>query len=199
MDKSARRAREAGGLLGCVTSQEAGRARPLTRLATLAVAGHVYFELAAGVGLPVASFVGPVPAALAFAATARAAWRRAGNPSGVVDTRLAFWNGLILAASVAHLTAWPSRRSKQGLPLLVDCEGLGPELMPAYNLLIYAGGGSAALALALENRSGDRRPALAAISAIPLLVVVQQVEHRRLREQARRRPGWWNRRLQPAA
>jgi hypothetical protein len=31
---------------------------------------------------------------------------------------------------------------------------------------------------------------------VPALVSLQHAEHRRLVEQARRQPGWWNRRLQ---
>jgi hypothetical protein len=159
------------------------------------MAGHVCLELAAGVGVPLASVIGPVPAALGFTVTTQAVWRRAGEPLAPVDGPLAFWNGLTLAASVAHLRAWPRRRSRAGLPVLVECEGLGERLMPVYNALIYTGGASAAVALTREVRPGARWPALAAISATPVLAVVQQVEHRRLREQARTRPGWWNRNL----
>ena len=168
-----------------------------TRLGTLAMAGHVAVELAAGVGLPMASVVGPVPAAAGFVVTTRAVWRRAGDASAPFDARLAFWNGLSLAAAMAHLGAWPRRRSRTGLPLLVECEGLGERFMPAYNALIYAGAASAVVALAREDRAGPRWPALAGVGATPLLAVLQRIEHRRLRELARTRPGWWNRALQP--
>ena len=137
------------------------------------MAGHVSLELAAGVGLPLASLVGPVPAAAAFAVCTRAVWRRAGDTSAPVDGRLGFWNGLSLAAAIAHLRSWPRRRSRTGLPLLVECEGLAERLMPAYNALIYVGAGSAVVALIREDRSGPRWPALVGISATPLLAVVQ--------------------------
>ncbi len=41
--------------------------RPWTRLAGAAMAGHVFFELGAGVGMPFASVLGPLPAAAVWA------------------------------------------------------------------------------------------------------------------------------------
>jgi len=61
--------------------------RPWTRLAGAAMAGHVFFELGAGVGMPFASVLGPAPAAALW--TTATAWlqRAAGDPSR--DTALA--------------------------------------------------------------------------------------------------------------
>jgi hypothetical protein len=54
--------------------------RPLTRLSSAALAGHVAFELAAGVGMPFASLVGPVPAAAGWTAATAAVQLAAGRP-----------------------------------------------------------------------------------------------------------------------
>jgi hypothetical protein len=178
-----------------------GPRRPLTRLAVVSTSAHVFFELGAGVGMPLASWIGPVGAAGLWASATAAGWRRAGTASPAGDAFFAAVDGLCLAAAIAHLTVWPTRRRRPGpgLPWLVECEGLGAGLMPAYNVLIYTGASLAAAALALENRGTGRRPAAAGLAAVPVLMAVQRVEYARLREQAARRPGWWNRRLGPRA
>jgi hypothetical protein len=118
-----------------VTGQSWQRVRrPLTRLTAAATAAHVFFELFAGVGMPLASLLGLAPAAAAalWAGSTAPVWRVAVIPSGSVDRPLMVVNVMCLAAVVAHLTAWPRRRTRFGLPWLDDCEGLGPELMPIY-------------------------------------------------------------------
>jgi hypothetical protein len=169
----------------------------MTRLATVGVAAHVFFELAAGVGMPFASVLGPVPAAALWAVGTGGVCRVAATRPPSSDSALAFINGVSLAAVIAHLTAWPSRRTRLGLPWLEDCEGLGRELMPIYNPIIYFSGVTALIALAVENRTAPRRlPLLLGIGLVPVLVRAQHGEFRRLQQRARSRPGWWNRRLQ---
>jgi hypothetical protein len=171
-------------------------ARPFTRLATAGLAGHVFFELAAGVGMPLASVLGPLPAAAAWASGSVALDRLAARPSPSGDRALAVANGLGLAAVVGHLAGWPRRRTRIGLPWLVDCEGLGPALMRWYNPVVYASAVGALGALLRENRSAPRWLGWSLLATVPLLVRVQHGEHRRLRALAGTRPGWWNRRLQ---
>jgi hypothetical protein len=167
--------------------------RPWTRLAAAGLAGHVVFELTAGVGMPLASVVGPAPAAALWALATAGVQRAAGQRGR--DTALAVTNGVGLAAVVAHLTGWPRRWTRVGLPWLTECEGLGPDLMGWYNSIVYAGGVAAVVALAVENRNAPRWAGLAPLALVPLLIRVQHAEHRRLVRIARRRPGWWNRRL----
>jgi hypothetical protein len=160
------------------------------------MAGHVFFELAAGVGLPFASVVGPVPAAAGWGAGSAAMWRATGRSSPSVDVALTVANGVGLTAVLAHLAGWPRRRTRLGVPWLADCEGLGPELMPFYNPVLWLSGLGALGGLLRENGSAPRWPGFAALGLVPVLVRVQHVEHRRLVALARTRPGWWNRRLQ---
>jgi hypothetical protein len=169
--------------------------RPLTRLSTLTLLGHVLFELAAGVGMPLASVLGPVPAALVWTVSAGAVTRGARRAPASADPVFATVNGLGLAAAVAHLVAWPSRRTRTGVPWLTECEGLGPELMPSYNVLIQAGGATAVTASIAENRSAPAWRPLWCLAAVPALVAAQRWEHARLRDRADRRPAWWTRRL----
>jgi hypothetical protein len=159
------------------------------------MAGHVFFELGAGVGMPLASVLGPLPAAGVWAAGSVWVQRAAGSPTA--DRALAVVDGLSLAAAVGHLAGWPRRRTRVGLPWLTDCEGLGPGLMRWYNPIVYAGGVAAAAALLAENRAAPRWAGVLPLAAVPLLIRVQHAEHERLRRLAVRRPGWWNRRLRP--
>ncbi|RLP95908.1 hypothetical protein EAD98_11975 [Micromonospora sp. CV4] len=169
--------------------------RPLTRIATAGLAAHVFFELGAGVGMPVASLVGPAPAAGLWALGTGTLWRAAGTRPASSDATFAVANGIGLAAVIAHLRGWPRRRTGLGLPWLRECEGLGPELMRYYNPILYVSGAAALGALLRENRSAPRYLPLLALGLVPLLIVTQHAEHWRLRDIARRRPGWWNRRL----
>jgi hypothetical protein len=170
----------------------------MTRLATAGVAAHVFFELGAGVGMPFASVLGPVPAAVLWAAGVTSVWRAAGTRPGRGETALAACNAVGLAAVLAHLGGWPRSWTRVGLPWLRSCEGLGPELMPVYNPILYVSGAAALAGLARENRSAPRYLPLVAFGLVPLLIRVQHAEYRRLTELAARRPGWWNRRLQPS-
>jgi hypothetical protein len=167
--------------------------RPWTRLAGAAMAGHVFFELGAGVGMPFASVVGPAPAAAGWTAGTIALQRAAGSPRH--DTALAVVNGLSVAAAAAHLAGWPRRRTRLGLPWLTECEGLGSELMRWYNPIVWTGGVAAAVGVLAENRAAPRWAGLLPLALVPALIRVQHGEHERLRRLAARRPGWWNRRL----
>jgi hypothetical protein len=172
--------------------------RPWTKLAVAALAGHAFFELAAGVGMPSASLIGPLPAASVWWWTSAWAWRAAGRRGRAPERGLALYNGMALAGAVAHFLAWPRRRRLGLLPWLRQCEGLGPSLMRWYNPILYASLVAGAAALAVENRSA-RRLGWSMLALAPLLVPVQHAEHRRMRAMAAAQPAWWNRRLAPVA
>ena len=167
--------------------------RPWTRAGSAALAGHVVFELAAGVGMPLASVLGPAPALALWTGATVAVQRAAGSPSA--DRTLALVNGAGLAAAVAHLAGWPHRHSRLGLPWLTDCEGLGPGLMRWYNPIVHAGGVASLVAVLAESRAAPRWLGLLPLVLVPVLIRVQHAEHERLRAIAQRRPRWWNRRL----
>ena len=169
--------------------------RTWTRIGTIGVGAHVFYELACGVGVPLASRIGPVPAAALFGVGAGAAFREAGRQPPARDPAFSVLNGCYLSAVLAHFIGWPHRWSA-GLPWLTECEGLtGPVLRP-YNLILQISG-VAALGGLLEN-SRVRRPWGLAVPLVltPVLISEQHREYGRLLVQAQRRPGWWNRRLQ---
>jgi len=73
-------------------AQPAGR-RPLTRLTVASLVGHLAFELVAGVGMPLASILGPYAAAGVWTLATGGVWRvaRAGQLSD--DKLLSAVNG----------------------------------------------------------------------------------------------------------
>ena len=170
------------------------RTRPWTRFGIVTFAGHVGYELAAGVAVPLAPHLG-VRAAAAFLLTPVAAAyvpaSRLPSPRG--DRPFAVANGFFLAAVLGHYSSWP-RVWRNGVPWLTECEGLeGPVIAP-YNVLLQASG-VAAIAGLVENRSQWRWGVATTLLVAPMLRWVTPREYARLKEQAARRPRWWNRRL----
>jgi hypothetical protein len=169
------------------------RHRPLTRLAIAGLAGHVFFELGAGVGMPLASVIGPLPAATAWSLATCAGWRAAGSFPATRDAGFAVLNGLGMAVVAGHLGSWPRQPAR--LPLLAECEGMDRALMRYYNPILYLSGAAALVAALTENRAARRW-----VAFLPLVLAgpagrLQHSEYRRLRDIAGRSPGWWNRRL----
>src|SRR3954453_4746084 len=89
-----------------VTTGERGR-RPLSRLATAGAAAHVFFDLAAGVGIPFASLLGPRADAGLWPSSAAGGWRSAAHRPPSADRVLAVGNAISLAAVIVHFSAWP--------------------------------------------------------------------------------------------
>lgn len=169
--------------------------RVLTSVHVATNVAHPFFELASGVGMPLASVLGPLPAAAVFGGGSAMVERWAAQAPPSADGRFMVLNGLGVAAVVAHWLGWPRRRMPGGIPWLDECEGLSGRLMLVYNPILYASGLCGALAILRENRSSSRLVALAMGAFVPVLVVLQHGEHRRLLRRAQIRPGWWNRRL----
>ena len=172
--------------------------RPFTRLGVAGLGAHVFYELAAGVGMPLASVLGPTAAAGVWGAGTVGGLRAASRWPASRDGVFAAVNALGLAAVLGHLASWPRTR-RFGLPWLRSCEGMGPELMPAYNVILDVSALGAAAGLLSENRRARRRWALAGLALAPVLAVAQHAEHRALTRRAHAQPGWWNRRLVEAA
>jgi hypothetical protein len=168
--------------------------RRWTRVGTVAFATHLLYELAAGVGLPLASRIGPLPAATLYAGGSVVAFRQAGRQPHRHDKAFALLNGIYLAAVIAHFAAWPTV-TRRGLPWLTECEGLAGRLMPPYNVILYLSG-IAALGGLYENRNGAGVTAAFPVAMVPWLMKEQRRELVRLRTSAQQDPAWWNRRLQ---
>jgi hypothetical protein len=173
--------------------------RPLTRLAATSLAGHLALELGAGVGVPGSGVIGAPPAATAFGVALGATVREAGRRGAEADVAFSIINAIGVAAVASHLLAWPRRRTCAGLPWLADCEGLGPELMPWYNPLLYGSGALAGLALVRENRTAPRhRTVTLAAALVPILVHLQPLDFASRKQRAAARPDHWHRRLSQA-
>jgi hypothetical protein len=172
--------------------------RPWTRVGVVGATGHVFYELAAGVGMPFASVLGPAAAAALFGSGGVVAFREAGRQPRSLDTTFALLNGCFLSAVLAHFAGWPRTR-RRGLPWLTECEGLSGRLMPPYNLMLYASGVAAVGGVVETGRGRGWRAVTPAVLVpavvVPWLIGEQHRDHARLVAQAQRRAGWWNRRL----
>jgi hypothetical protein len=186
-------------VLGRPVSSEALGAvagRRWTRLGALGIGAHVFYELAAGVGMPLASRLGPRAAAVLWGAGTVVTFREAGRQPHSRDSAFVALNAAFLSAVIAHFAGWPRTRVV-GLPWLTECEGLtGPVIAP-YNVILYVSG-AAALGGLVENKRGRVLGVAVPVVLVPLLIGGQRREFSRLRAQARRHPGWWNRRLRTA-
>jgi hypothetical protein len=156
---------------------------------------HVFYELGAGVGMPFASLAGPVPAATGWAVGTTAAWRAANHLNERYNTAVCVMNGMFLTAALAHFIYWP-KRWVSGIPYLTLCEGLQGRVLLPYNSILYLSAISAVAGLAENGRRAGLHGAAVPLIGVPVLLRVQRIEFQRLRIQARRHPGWWNRRLQ---
>jgi hypothetical protein len=169
--------------------------RPWTRLGVVSMGAHVFYELGAGVAMPFASLAGPVPAATGWAVGTIAAWRAANQLNERYNTAVCVMNGMFLTAALAHFIYWP-KGWVGGIPYLTECEGLHGRILLPYNNILYLSAVSAVAGLAENGRRAGLRGAAVPLIGVPVLLRVQRIEFQRLRTQARRRPGWWNRRLQ---
>jgi hypothetical protein len=154
---------------------------------------HVFYELSAGVAMPFASRTGPVVAAAGWATSTVLAYRAADREESS-DTFFGFLNGTYLTAVLAHFIYWP-KRWVLGVPYLTECEGMRGLVVAPYNAILYVSGLAAVAGLVEHGRAGARG-ALSAVIGVPLLLRLQDIEFERMRIQAHRHPGWWNRRLQ---
>ncbi len=172
---------------------DTGNRRPWTRLGVAGIGAHVFYELATGVGMPMASRVGPVPAALGWSIGTVSAFAEAGRRPSDADRVFSVLNGVFGSAVIAHLTSWPATRTL-GLPWLIECEGISGKLVHPYNVILYVSG-MAAVGGLVENRQGRALGMLVPLLLVPALRREQRREFSRLRVRAIDRPGWWNRRL----
>ena len=168
--------------------------RAWTRAGVLTFAGHVFYELGAGVAMPLASRFGPASTAALYGAGTAAAWREAGRRPPSADPAFAVLNGAFLSAVLGHFTAWPRTR-RAGLPWLTECAGLQGRVIEPYNMILYASLVAAVGGL-VENRRALSWGLAAPVVLVPVFLREAPREYERLLAQADRRPGWWNRRLQ---
>jgi hypothetical protein len=171
--------------------------RPLHTLTALATVAHHGYELLSGVGLVFQPYLGMPGAAALWSGTLPAwAWVAA-RGSHRWDRPLAYAAGMAVGGAAMHYLLWPWE-IRRGLPTLIEAEGLRPEQLPAYNVILWGWAASALGALVRETPRGARRWALAGVlTALPLRR--SAIHHFRwIREEAIANPAWWNRALRPA-
>jgi hypothetical protein len=170
--------------------------RPWTALAAASTAAHHGFELSSGIGLVWQPELGlggasvlwgtQIPAWIALAASGSRRW----------DKVLAVWSGASVGAAVVHFLIWPWRRSRLGIPVLTEAEGLSASRLPAYNALLYVWFAASVLSVAREMPRRERPWALLGLATLPLMGLSAKHHFKWLKRQATTNPSWWNKGVQ---
>jgi hypothetical protein len=162
-------------------------------MAATLTAVHHGFELSSGVGLVLQPELGLGPASALWGTQIPVWIALAAGGDKRWDRLLAAWSGATLAGALVHFFLWPWRRSRLGIPVLIEAEGLSSSSLPAYNTLLYVWGAASALSIVREVPPGDRRWALLGLATLPLLRRSAQHHFSWLTQEAMTNPAWWNR------
>ena len=167
--------------------------RPWSVATAALTATHHGFELASGVGLVLQPELG-LAGSGAFWGAQLPVWVAAAARGGSRwDRLLAMWSGAALAGAIVHFVMWPLRRSRFGVPVLAEAEGLDGAGLATYNTILWAWATSAALSILVDSPRGRRRWALVGLATLPLQRVSAARHFAWLGEQAATAPAWWNR------
>lgn len=167
-------------------------AKPLNALATLGSAAHHGFERWAGVGVFLEPWLGRRntnrlwTVLLPYGLLGAIRGRERDEPT------LAFNAGIATAGALVHFSEWPWSLRLGFIPWLDEAEGLAPQQMPAYNLILLTWLLSGAASAVHETRPGHRRYALAGLATAPLLAASARHHFAWAAEQARRDPSRWS-------
>ena len=135
-------------------------ALPLSAATAGLTAAHHGFELSSGIGLVGQPELGLRVTSLIWGLGLPSWAALAARTRPRPEALLALASGTALAGSLVHFILWPTRRTRSGLPVLIEAEGLPTASLPAYNAILYIWGGAAALSILLEVPRGARRWAL---------------------------------------
>src|SRR4051812_4100284 len=152
-----------------------------------------------GVGLPAQDIIGLPAAAGVHLALIAPAFRPSEQDEASRHRLRAVLNGVGLAGAIAHFLGWRTDRHAVFPVLVGRAEGLTESWTRWYNPLLYAWALAAALAVVHDTRGSDRRWALAASCAAPLIARAGQRKERWATLQASVNRRWWNRALVPPA
>ena len=168
-------------------------ARPWSVATAALTATHHGFELASGVGLVLQPELG-LGGSTAFWGTQLPVWAvLAARGDARADRTLAAWSGAALAGVAVHFTMWRLRRSRLGVPVLAEAEGLEGAGLAAYNTILYAWGIAAAVAIIRDIPRGRRRWALVGLATFPLQRASAARHFAWLVTRSAETPAWWNR------
>lgn len=172
------------------------RLRPLVVARVAGMAAHHAVELGAGVGLVFQPELGLAGAGVLWAAVVAGDLLVLGPRRSGTGRLRAAAAGTALAGVAVHYLLWPWEL-RRGLPRLRSAEGLSPAQLPWYEAVLLGWAAAAAGSLVADVGRGRRRWALVGAVAAGPLAVSARHHFRWVTEQARTRPRWWNRAVQP--
>lgn len=167
-------------------------AKPFNAVATLGSAAHHAFERRAGVGVFLEPWLGRRltnrfwALVLPYGLLGAIRGRRRDEPT------LAFNAGIATAGALVHFSEWPWSLRLGFIPWLDEAEGLQPEQLPAYNMILLTWLLSGAASVLVETRRENRRYALAGLATAPLLALSARHHFAWASEQAKANPARWS-------
>jgi hypothetical protein len=164
--------------------QKSRRSRPLNALASLGAAGHNGFERWAGVGIFLEPWIGRRGSNMLWGVVHPLSLWRGVFGTEHDDASLAFNAGVSIAGAGVHFVEWPWSLKFGFLPWLEEAEGFKPNLLPAYNTILWLwmlGGVGSAL---LETRREHYKWVAAGVATAPVLLASARHHFAWAKEQA---------------
>lgn len=166
------------------TTSSRGSIKPFSALATLGVSAHNGFERRAGVGIVGEPWIGRRTSNILWTTLPSVLLAQAFGRKPRDEGPLAFAAGMAVAGSAVHFVEWPWRRRFGVLPWLTAAEGLEPDMLDAYNTILWLWMAAGLGSIAFETERKDRRWAAAGLGTAPLLLLSARHHFRWAREQA---------------
>ncbi|MEV6256583.1 hypothetical protein AB0L97_25320 [Nocardia sp. NPDC051911] len=170
------------------------RPRPplFNALATLGGFGHNAFERWAGVGVFLEPELGRRATNVLWSLTPVLMWRKAFRNRPDDGPALAFNAGIAVASVLVHFTDWPWSLRYGFLPWLDEAEGLHPNQLPAYNIVLWTWFAGGLGSILVETRRENLKFAAAGLAAGPLLLASARHHFTWAREQAHSGDTAWS-------
>ena len=108
------------------------------------------------------------------------------------EPMLAFNAGIAIAGALVHFVDWPWSLRLGVLPWLDEAEGLRPEQVPAYNVVLWIWFLGGVGSVAAETKRQHLKFAAAGVATAPLLRTSARHHFEWARGQARRDPELWS-------
>lgn len=161
-------------------------------LAAAGSAGHNAFERWAGVGVFLEPWLGRRATNAVWSISLPAWMWRAVRPQPRDAPALAFGAGVAVAGFLVHYVEWPWSVRLGFVPWLEEAEGLPPEQLTAYNLILLAWFVGGAGSIISETERQDLKWVAAGLATMPVLLASARHHFAWARRQAQVEPDRWN-------
>jgi hypothetical protein len=161
-------------------------------LAAVGTAAHHGFERWAGVGVFLEPWLGRRRTNLLWCTTMPLWVYRALAGDERDEPLLAFNAGIAIAGALVHFADWPWSLRMGIVPWLDEAEGLPPNKLRFYNMILWGWLVGGLGSVAAETKREHLGYAAAGLATAPLLLISARHHFKWAREQAERDPDGWS-------